>query len=514
MKRLVASSTFLGVLCTAVGACSGSGPNEGSSSGTTGDASTSNSGSSSSSNSSTTGDASSSTSGSSTSGDTGTASGTTGGACPPDLIQCGPDCVDTQTDPAHCGACNNPCGDFELCQAGVCEPDTVVAEVVASYAHTCIRTVTGRVRCWGRNANGQLGLGHNNDIGDDELPSTALDVDLGGTPALQIASGEWHTCALLEGGDVRCWGENGSFQLGFGGPDINAPDPNLNVQNVSGAVAIAAGTRHNCALIAGGSVRCWGRNNYGQLGYGHTSDTVAMGDVDVGGTVTALALGAFHTCALLDSGDVRCWGSGPLGHANNAFSTVGNDEVPADGPIVALGAPAAAIASGSEHACALLQDEVRVRCWGISYEGQLGYGNTDTIGDNETPEDVGDVMLSPNAGSTKIVQLESGPGGHTCVVFEDGAMQCWGQNYYGELGYGMFGHVGDDETPADVGLLMAPFPEIVSVGRNHTCLLDTAGDLRCWGWGAFGMLGYGNTMDYGGSPGEAPDAQAIIDIFP
>src|SRR5690606_29410710 len=88
-------------------------------------------------------------------------------------------------------------------------------------------------------------------------------------------------------------------------------------------VDIAAGTNHTCALLDGGALRCWGRNDVGQLGYGHTRNIgddeapASAGDVDVGGAVVKLALGGDHGCALLDTGAVRCWGrgyEGQLGH--------------------------------------------------------------------------------------------------------------------------------------------------------------------------------------------------------
>ena len=456
-----------------------------------------------------------------TAGTSTTASGTTGNACPPDQTSCEGVCVDTQTDPAHCGGCDNPCGDFESCQGGTCSPDTTIAEVVLGDKHTCIRTFTGRVRCWGANGQGQLGLGHNEDIGDDELPSSASDVDLGGIPALRLAAGALHTCALLDGGTVRCWGANSNRQLGFEGSGNNAPDPNLNVQNVSSAVAIAAsaGGIHTCALIEGGTVRCWGWNTDGQLGYGiSSSGTVAMGDVDVGGTVTAIAAGRRHTCALLDDGDIRCWGAndvGQLGHGDNTFDRVGDDEVPAGTPTVALGEPAVAIAAGSEHTCALLESGTRVRCWGNSPDGELGYGDIQPVGDDEPPADAGDVLLSPTPGAESIVRLAVGSK-HTCVTFEDGAAQCWGQAAYGQLGYGSLDDIGDDEPPAGAGLLMAPSAATLATGGHHTCMLATAGSVRCWGFAPYGSLGYGDAVGgiYGDMAGEVPDALPDVEVFP
>ena len=137
----------------------------------------------------------------------------------------------------------------------------------------------GRVRCWGANISGQLGYGHRNNVGDDESPASAGNVNVGGTVTVtQIAAGDQHTCALLDTGNVRCWGANISGQLGYGHRnnvgDDESPASIGNV-NVGGRVMqIAVGltiSQHTCALLDTGNVRCWGANSRGQLGYGHTN---------------------------------------------------------------------------------------------------------------------------------------------------------------------------------------------------------------------------------------------------
>ena len=162
---------------------------------------------------------------------------------------------------------------------------------------------------------------------------------------------------------------------------------------------IAAGREHTCALPGAGRVRCWGSGDQGALGYGNTDNIgddetpASAGDVDVGGPVVALAAGAYHTCALLAEGRVRCWGDnrlGPLGYGNT--EDVGDDETPASAGDVEVGGPVAALAAGGDHTCALLETS-RVRCWGAGWSGQLGYGNTESIGDDETPASAGDVDL-------------------------------------------------------------------------------------------------------------------------
>ncbi|HEX8822385.1 MAG TPA: hypothetical protein VF794_20835, partial [Archangium sp.] len=264
-------------------------------------------------------------------------------------------------------------------------------ELVAGFAHTCALLDTGKVRCWGHNAHGQLGLRHTRPIGDDELPSG--DVDVGGT-VRPLVSGAWHTCALLEGGTVRCWGRNDSGQLGLGHTrpigDDESP-ASVGVVSLGGTVVqlAAHGTsQHTCALLEGGTVRCWGRNAHGQLGQGHTNSIgddetpASVGSVNTGGPVLQLATGAEHTCALLSPGVLKCWGrneSGQLGRANTASLST-----PPSTPVNLGGTMAFQLATGAWHTCALLSSG-EPRCWGRNTHGQLGLGHTYNLGDNEAP---------------------------------------------------------------------------------------------------------------------------------
>jgi alpha-tubulin suppressor-like RCC1 family protein len=260
---------------------------------------------------------------------------------------------------------------------------------------------TGRVRCWGNNASGQLGYGHLNAIGDDELPASAGDVDVGGT-VVQLAAGAAHTCALLTTGSVRCWG-GGGIILGYGNMDtIGDNEPPASAGDIElgdTAVHITAGWFHTCAVLSMGSVRCWGYGGFGILGYGNLDDIgddetpASVGPVDVGGSVAQLAGGSDHMCALLDSGAVRCWGRGTfgeLGYANT--SDVGDDETPAVAGDVDVGGTAIQVSAGEFHSCAVMSTGA-VRCWGLGSRGRLGYGNASSIGDDEVPSSAGSVQI-------------------------------------------------------------------------------------------------------------------------
>lgn len=358
------------------------------------------------------------------------------------------------------------------------------------------------VNCWGHNGSGKLGYALNFHIGDNESASTPGFVAVGDAVA-QVELGHGHTCALLGTGAVRCWGNNQFGQLGYGNTttvgDNELPYTAGDVPLSSDAVHIAVGVAHSCALLDTGLVQCWGDNVGGSLGYGHTND---IGDneapssqtpVSAGGTVAQLAAGAAHTCALLATGDVRCWGAGSNGRLGyDPGQDIGNDEAIASGSTVPLGGAAVQIEAGTEHTCALL-DTGAVRCWGAGLYGQLGYGNTNIIGDNETPASAGDVPLGGTA-----VQISAGDE-HTCALLDTGAVRCWGRDSLHQLGYdGGVNNIGDNETPASAGDVNVggAVAEIVA-GGSFTCARMQAGTVRCWGNGTYGQLGHGNTNTIG-----------------
>jgi hypothetical protein len=169
--------------------------------------------------------------------------------------------------------------------------------------------------------------------------------------AISLATGGNHTCAVLETGRVMCWGANGSGQLGDG---TNASrDLPVDVVGLSsGFSAVSAGASHTCAVSDTGSLKCWGSNFYGQLGNGTTGPS-SMVPVDVTGltaAVTALSLGGGHTCALLSSGGVRCWGRNDYGQLGDGTTTARST------PTVVTGLPddVAAVSTGYYFSCALL----------------------------------------------------------------------------------------------------------------------------------------------------------------
>jgi alpha-tubulin suppressor-like RCC1 family protein len=333
--------------------------------------------------------------------------------------------------------------------------DDVVA-LTTGDQHTCVITAAAGLRCWGLASNGRLGYANYNNIGDDEVPAVALDVPVG-IEVLAVSAGFSHTCVLGPLGQVRCFG-NGSY-LGYGdGPndigDNETPASAGDVPIGGAATTVACGGSHTCAIMQGGSVRCWGNGGYGALGYANTN-TVGVfapaeqaGDVMIGGPAVQLSLGVQHSCARLQDGSVRCWGnggSGKLGYANT--NTIGDDETPASAGPVPVGGAVIDIAAGDYHTCALLQTG-DVRCWGANASGQLGYANTQQIGDNETPDSVGPVDLGGPA-----IDIAAG-NSVSCAVRDTGDIYCWGTGGFGALGHADTQSIGNDETPAAAGPVM------------------------------------------------------------
>ncbi|WP_168929396.1 hypothetical protein [Nocardioides sp. GY 10113] len=411
-------------------------------------------------------------------------------------------------------------------------------------------TTTGAVRCWGFGDTGALGYGDSQAVGDGtttgmETPAAAGDVPLGGR-AVAITAGEDHTCALLTTDAVRCWGIGADGRLGYGdtsgvgaGSVGNETPADAGDVPLGGkAVAIAAGGAHTCALMATGAVRCWGRANSGQLGYGDAADVgggttpgketpADAGDVPLGGRAVAITAGDVHTCALMATGAVRCWGYGGLAELGYGDTdTVGDGsapgkETPADAGDVPLGGKAVAITAGAGHTCALMATGA-VRCWGTGSFGRLGYGNTDTVGDGsvpgkETPADAGDVPLGGTAVAITASRL------HSCALMSAGGVRCWGAGGSGRLGYGDPVEIGAGltvppgrATPGDAGdLPLGGTAVAVAAGGVHTCATLTTGALRCWGFGTAGRLGYGDGDSVGdGTVGgkETPAAAGDVPV--
>jgi alpha-tubulin suppressor-like RCC1 family protein len=247
-----------------------------------------------------------------------------------------------------------------------------VVSVAGGGSHTCAALDTGEVWCWGDNARGQLA---NSSSEMRARPTRAASLQ---GPAVEVVTGQYHTCARLRSGDVSCWGQATFGTLGDG-TVTNRAAPGL-VPLRAAAVDLASTDNHACVALDDGSAWCWGYNDQGQLG--DATRTNRASPVPVAGVRDArlVATGRDHTCAALRDGSVRCWGGNGHGQLGDGTTTRRASPV----TVVGLDAPAVAIAAGTAFTCAALEDG-RVMCWGANDEGQLGVGVSD---DHLTPVEV------------------------------------------------------------------------------------------------------------------------------
>ena len=342
-------------------------------------------------------------------------------------------------------------------------------------ANECARTLAGDVRCWGDSTGGLLGYGNLNSIGDDETAAAAGPVPIGvGGRVVDLGGGDDFVCAVFDSGRVRCWGSNHAGQLGMGhqrqihvGDDETPADMDSDVLLGGRAVQVAGGRYKACALLDTGKVRCWGINaddwdwrnkeligqayglGYGVLGTGEPigddEPPSEAGDLELPGTATKIAVGGYHMCALMDDGAVRCWGyggQGSLGHGQG-YQTIGESETAAATIPLYFESPVVDLAAGYWHTCVLLENG-SVRCWGAGFEGQLGIPGTLRLGGTEHATSVGPVRVGGPV--ERIFLFAYG----TCAVLRAGGLRCWGYNG-GILGYPFTRNIGIDEHPESAG---------------------------------------------------------------
>jgi alpha-tubulin suppressor-like RCC1 family protein len=350
-------------------------------------------------------------------------------------------------------------------------PQPTPTAVSAGTAHSCALMAGGGVECWGWNLYGQLGNGTTTDAA---TPTDVVGLSSGVTA---ISAGTSYTCALTSTGGVKCWGHNAFGALGDG-TDTDRSTPVDVIGLTSGVEAIAAGGNHTCALTTGGGVKCWGSSLYGELGNGGNERNGIWTPVDVTGLtsgVAAITAGGDRTCALTTAGGAKCWGNNDFGQVGDG--TTDSRNTPVD--VTGLTTGVTAISAGQSHTCAVTAGG-GVKCWGANNFGQLGDGTTTN---RSTPVDV-------NGLTTGVTAVSAG-GAHTCAVIIGGGAKCWGNNTDGQLGNGT---TTDSPTPVGVSGLSTGVTA-VGAGGAHTCAVITGGGAKCWGWNANGQLGDGTVTD-------------------
>ncbi len=360
---------------------------------------------------------------------------------------------------------------------------TCGATISGSVAHTCALTSSGSVLCWGSNEYGQLG---NGSTANSTAPVQAVGIP---SAAVSVTTGYNSTCALTDAGNVWCWGDNASGQLGNGTfTESRVPIEVLDSAGsapLSGVIAIAAGQYHTCAVSSAGAALCWGDNAKGELGNGN--EVASNLPVQVSGLasgVAAVSAGSNFTCAVTTTGNSSCWGegvSGQLGNGDVTGSSIPTTVLDSTGNAPLGGV--VAISAGFENACALTSSGT-VLCWGANNSGQLGNGTTSAL--SNVPVEV--VDLTGQSAMRDVVAISSGLD-YNCATTGSGSAQCWGTNENGQLGNG---NTTNSATPVTVSGLSSGVIAI-SAGYRHTCAVTNSGSATCWGFNLNGQLASGNT---------------------
>ena len=455
-------------------------------------------------------------------------------------------CALAKLDPASCvdGPCQVHASEDAAAPGEASGTSLEVSELATGFAHACARFPHGRVKCWGLNNAGQLGLGDLRDRGTapgdmgDALPY----VDLGaGRTALQLAAGANHTCALLDDATVKCWGRNAFGELGSGSLVSRGTNPNEMGDNLPRvelprpARSIVAGESHTCALLDDGRLVCWGSNDSGQIGLatGNANASSQIGDepgelaanasgvnLGSGRTARSVAAGFAHTCALLDDGTVKCWGKnseGELGLGDALSRGAGPNQMGDALPRVDVGRePVRALLARGERTCVLADvgPGRRPKCWGANASGQLGLGDSRSRG--ARVNEMGGALPFPDVGGPRLVEGLAMSGTHTCILRSDGAVICWGYNLSGELGTGNRRTIGTSAPQMGDALAAVKLPSgavrDVHVGERFSCAVFLSGRVACWGDNLRGSLGLGDSIDRGGSADDLGPALPLVDL--
>lgn len=464
-------------------------------------------------------------------------------------------------------------------------------KVTSGQYFTCVLFSNGRVKCWGNNAYGQLGQGHTTTKGDNagEMGSNLPYIDLGtngstALTAIDISAGLNHVCAVLSDGRVKCWGRNYKGQLGLGDTlsrGDGAGEMGNNLPYVSlgtglTAKSVVLGGDFTCALLKTNKVKCWGDNASGQLGRGNMTvmgdgenemgDNLAVIDLGTSRTVKTLAAGLEHVCAILDTNQVKCWGLNDIGQLGLSHAVNRGDAANEMGnllPVVKFGGPdgyrsqATMISAGTSHTC-VTTFNYKVKCWGDNFAGQLGRGtkiealghlsshmlrddddndddwdgkrrkkDEDEDGDEINGDDEDDDRLRSRyvffdekkfkKYANPVMRIQVGFY-TTCAQMYSSDVLCWGANHYGQLGIGS-----STTTWGTTAKQMGKKLKVVDFGSDDyvksmssqygtTCVVTQSNTVKCWGINLNGALGYGDTTHRGGSSSQMGSNLPIVDL--
>ena len=329
--------------------------------------------------------------------------------------------------------------------------------------HTCAIAQGGRLHCWGRNANGELG--------DGTRAGKPAPVPVAGERVWQeVAVGASHTCGLATGGQALCWGRGAEGQIGNGDHTTRlAPDSVVGRYRFR---MLAAGSRHTCGIDDQAVISCWGWNTDGQLGVGHVVSLNTPNPISVlpalgNPRFFQVSAGGHHSCALDDDFHAYCWGNNQRGQLGD-----GTRERRLRPVRVATDLRFVDLALGRWHTCGV-DTGGKVWCWGGNDAAQFGNGRLE---DSPLPVPAANVSMDRHSAGA----------GHTCGVAHGGALWCWGAGGFGQIGGSLNTLSG---SPVQVS---NNYHFWVFAGAAHTCAVRADGTAWCWGFGGFGQLGNGS----------------------
>jgi len=467
-------------------------------------------------------------------------------SCGDGKVEKGEDCDDAEaTRSGACVECKTAsCGDgvvyqeHEQCDDGkklsgdgcsaTCRIEPVALALGGST--TCALSATGLVKCWGNNDHGVLGLGDTKSRGDvkSQVPRKLPVIDLGTdrkASAISVSDAN-SVCALLDHGEVKCWGNNQFGQLGTGTMDDRGDETGemgdalkpIPLGAGRKAIGVSAGSNYTCAVLDEGSVKCWGSGQYGQLGGDSVYDAllpVQFVLVDLKRAATAVSASDGVTCALLDDGSVKCWGNAAYVPRSDAADLddsggVGDfvGEISGLPRLTFGGGKAQSIVAGRVSEAIL--DNGSLMLWGFGYQGWTHAGLP--------PNDFA-ALSAMKMGAGRKVKTSDVDLYHACATTDDGALSCWGYAYHGALGLGAAvassGPVVYNDQGVQTGTISVDLggraAVQVATGVEHSCAILDDGTVKCWGYNASGELGLGDVQNRGDT-GDKLSADTTVDL--
>ncbi|MCU0692106.1 MAG: hypothetical protein MUF54_11950, partial [Polyangiaceae bacterium] len=355
-----------------------------------------------------------------------------------------------------------------------------VERIAAAARNACAIRADGALHCWGSNAWRAFGNKDGKHTSPVQVDKGALDVTVGARGLYALVTGAGGKSKPRMGGALLRDLGAGRFD------DIAYPRP---VRGLDSVRQVAMGAYHACALLQDGNVACWGDNTYGQVGDGTAQHRTKPTRVPNFEGIVELATGGFHTCARRDNGTVACWGNNTDGQVGTGpgmrCRASGKSYSCVREPRRVVGvAKATSLAAGQWHTC-VLRENGTAMCWGANAMGQLGDGTT-----------ISRAMPAPVLHLSAVRQLAAAEQ-HTCAALEDGSLRCWGTGARGELGAGPMSTCGQRHVPC----AKAPIPVEgirdavqVAAGWEFSCALTRDKHVWCWGNNQRGTLGDGSVV--------------------